>query len=645
MVEMIKEKLFFTAQQNIRSIDKTVEAIEKALEKLLVMRDAEIQLSTAFADVSQHSVEQTSADAKIASLQKLCEELLEEKEKNLLLIRDFGRFLHSKGGYPGGRGMVCITVDPLVEQANCCEAAAQRLSEKVNKASVKVMSILNDDYTADEASEILRCVESHESTMRELITQCHEASNTLRQMSESYTSCDAALRTDFVDLFEERHPKEETIRQQQETLPPLVQPFYSMSATPCSCQAEDRMRGRVDSHTEKNPKKGIFGFFKEKKKKKLHLSEEQVLSPPNIDSVQFSAVAPNRVVPGKYLSINIVMYEDTFRKTVDDIIRSYGENIKESKSGYKDVERNSLIKVLLTSPDVIIEEGVEEQKWNGKYLNFEFAAKIPSDFDEEQILFSATVYINEIIATKLKLILDCEQKSKRNVSVTREDIVSAFVSYASQDRSRVAAIIQGMKKARPDMDIFFDIESLRSGQKWEEVLKSEISNRDILFLCWSKFARDSKWVDMEWRYALESKGEDFIEPIPIDSPDICPPPIELQQKHFNDKMLFIINSTITTENTYPYLIRIKTNECFPVLKNIVRIGKQKEYVDIVISDNVAISRNHANIISRNGKYFIVDTNSVNHTYVNGEVIPSNVEVMINLGTKIELANEEFTFYC
>ena len=63
MVEMIKEKLFFTAQQNIRNIDKTVEAIEKALEKLLALRGAEIQLSTAFADASQHSVE-TSADAK-----------------------------------------------------------------------------------------------------------------------------------------------------------------------------------------------------------------------------------------------------------------------------------------------------------------------------------------------------------------------------------------------------------------------------------------------------------------------------------------------------------------------------------------------------------------------------------------------------
>lgn len=241
--------------------------------------------------------------------------------------------------------------------------------------------------------------------------------------------------------------------------------------------------------------------------------------------------------------------------------------------------------------------------------------------------------------------MDCERKPKRNVTVTREDVVSAFVSYASQDRSRVAAIIQGMKKARPDMDIFFDIESLRSGQKWEEALKSEISNRDILFLCWSKFARDSKWVDMEWRYALESKGEDCIEPIPIDSPDVCPPPVELQQKHFNDRMLYIIKATAQIEGGRPCLIRSKTSECMTIDKPMVRIGKQREYVDLFIGENAAISRNHANIIEREGQYYIVDTNSVNHTYVDGQQIPSNVETIIHFGAKIRLADEEFEFVC
>ena len=103
-------------------------------------------------------------------------------------------------------------------------------------------------------------------------------------------------------------------------------------------------------------------------------------------------------------------------------------------------------------------------------------------------------------------------------------------------------IIQGMKKARPDLDVFFDVDSLRSGDDWELALHEEIKRRDVLFLCWSHFARESKWVDAEWRYALEQKGADCIEPVPIESPDICPPPVELSFKHFNDKLLYIIDS-------------------------------------------------------------------------------------------------------
>ena len=62
-----------------------------------------------------------------------------------------------------------------------------------------------------------------------------------------------------------------------------------------------------------------------------------------------------------------------------------------------------------------------------------------------------------------------------------------------------------------------------------------------MFLCWSHFAKQSKWVDTEWRYAFNQKGADGIEPIPLESPSVCPPPEELSKKHFNDKMLFIIN--------------------------------------------------------------------------------------------------------
>lgn len=261
-----------------------------------------------------------------------------------------------------------------------------------------------------------------------------------------------------------------------------------------------------------------------------------------IDKVQFSAIVPKTFVKGDYSVIEIMMYEEAFRHVVQEAIANADDPVKETKSGILATERDARITIIISSPDIEIEDNSESQIWQGEYLNFSFAVEVPEQYTKRQILFVASVYINDIIATRLKFVAKCKTLVEQKIEVTREDVLSAFVSYASQDRNRVAMIIQGMKKARPDMDIFFDVDSLRSGDDWETALWREIDKRDVLFLCWSKYARDSKWVDAEWRYAFKNKGADSIESVPIDPPSSCPPPDELSRKHFNDKLLYIINS-------------------------------------------------------------------------------------------------------
>lgn len=261
-----------------------------------------------------------------------------------------------------------------------------------------------------------------------------------------------------------------------------------------------------------------------------------------LQKVQFSAIAPKSLSRGEYSIINIIMYDKSSRHIVDELINLMDELSQETRSGVQKVSEGASIKIILNSPDFSIEDNTETRVWQGEFLDFSFALQIPEYYKKGQILLYAIVYINDVIATKLKFIVKCSAHSEQRIPVSRSDVFSAFISYASQDRNRVAAIIQGMKKARPDLDVFFDVESLRSGDDWELALHEEIKRRDVLFLCWSHFAQESKWVDAEWRYALELKGADSIEPIPIESPDICPPPVELKYKHFNDKLLYIINS-------------------------------------------------------------------------------------------------------
>jgi len=96
--------------------------------------------------------------------------------------------------------------------------------------------------------------------------------------------------------------------------------------------------------------------------------------------------------------------------------------------------------------------------------------------------------------------------------------------------------------------------------------------------------------------------------------------------------------------SYPYLIRKKNDEKIMVNKPVFRIGKERKYCDYFVLDNNAVSRSHADIITKNKRYYIVDLHSTNKTYVDNRVIPVEVEVEIFSGTSLRLANEDFTFY-
>ncbi len=270
-------------------------------------------------------------------------------------------------------------------------------------------------------------------------------------------------------------------------------------------------------------------------------SPEPEPDPIRVDQVQFSAVAPQSAIKGEYTLVQLYMYEQAFRSAVEEALQMGDGPMQEKKSGLFKVEDQTRVRVVLSSTDVQIPDDTLEEVWSGGYLCFDFAFEIPMDFAKRQILLKATVYFNGIPATRLLLPLKTQSLREQKLEMIREDVLSAFISYASQDRNRVAGLVQGMRKVRPEMKIFFDINSLRSGENWEAALYSQIEGSDTLFLCWSVNAKASAWVDREWRYALAQKGLEAIEPVPLDPPELCPPPPELSSKHFNDGLLYIIN--------------------------------------------------------------------------------------------------------
>lgn len=269
-----------------------------------------------------------------------------------------------------------------------------------------------------------------------------------------------------------------------------------------------------------------------------------------VSKVNFSAVAPTSVVKGEYSLIDIIMYEEQFRKIVDDIISQSETEVKEKKSSAVKVVENAKIKMIISTPDFEIPDDTEEREWNGEYLDFNFSVMVPESLEKTQILFTIRVFINSIMATRLNFTAKVtSSKQKQEMDIYREDIKSAFVSFAEQDKNRVCRIIQGVQLIRQDMDIFMNVDTMRLRKDYDYSVKKEIDYRDVFYLCWSGFAKKSKQVELEWRYALEKKGITGIEAIPLELPDNCPPPAELQSKHFNDKIfIHMRKNTIEIDN-------------------------------------------------------------------------------------------------
>lgn len=127
-------------------------------------------------------------------------------------------------------------------------------------------------------------------------------------------------------------------------------------------------------------------------------------------------------------------------------------------------------------------------------------------------------------------------RAARAVStVIRRLPTSYFASYARQDweevRGRVSAIeaIGG--------DVFVDCLDISEGELWETQIRRQVQARDGFLLFWSKAARDSKWVDREWRHRLRHRGIASITPNALEPPQACPPPRLLGKLQFGSRFL------------------------------------------------------------------------------------------------------------
>jgi hypothetical protein len=246
---------------------------------------------------------------------------------------------------------------------------------------------------------------------------------------------------------------------------------------------------------------------------------------------------------GASFVMDIWAHLDGQEKQVLERATQLGRSSLAGAKGPASVVTGTLLTVVADLPGFYIEDPVDDIIWLGEPANASFLIDAPPTIKLGSFHGQVRICVGGIPVAKLIVEVRVGQDPIAEVGSLHgheQRLTRAFASYASPDCADVLARVQGMQKANPNLDVFLDVLSLRSGEDWERRLRSEIPTRDVFFLFWSRRAAGSEWVEREWRIALESKGLEYIDPVPLEDPISAPPPPELRSLHFNDCYLAFI---------------------------------------------------------------------------------------------------------
>jgi hypothetical protein len=274
------------------------------------------------------------------------------------------------------------------------------------------------------------------------------------------------------------------------------------------------------------------------------------------EEVSSTVYAPGQAGPGDGFMVQVFVHLPEHADSLDDIAKEADEDAKRRITSKlrKKIKRGTELAFYLLLPGLDIDEPAQSCVWDGEPARVQFGVNVPEDCRPRNIIGTVTVCENSVpighLKFKFKVVGDVsgeahpaspEPVQAGNMTRYRQ----AFISYASQDRPEVLKRIQMLNLAK--IKFFQDLLTLEPGEVWEKMLYEYIDKSDVFFLFWSKAASESEWVRREIEYAIKSRtagaepGPEII-PVIIEGPPAARPPAQLSFLHFNDKLLYFINS-------------------------------------------------------------------------------------------------------
>jgi len=174
--------------------------------------------------------------------------------------------------------------------------------------------------------------------------------------------------------------------------------------------------------------------------------------------------------------------------------------------------------------------------WIEDFHRAEFRFKADPSLADDAAKGQITIYDGLLIIGTLKFAMLFNEEESRpapnheeHATMYGEDDV--FISYSRKD-TEIVRVFKSVLSAT-GMDVFLDVDNIRSGQLWQEELMRRIERARIFQLFWSENYNLSGNCRMEWEYALEqNKEEGYIRPVYWKSPLAPKPPEKLGKFNF-----------------------------------------------------------------------------------------------------------------
>jgi len=261
-------------------------------------------------------------------------------------------------------------------------------------------------------------------------------------------------------------------------------------------------------------------------------SDESVALVP--ETVKFSAYYPRETAPQVWQPLVGYIFRQSaaadVMKDVKDVLGARLQDFRRAEENARQtISEGTLVTATPNLPGFQINPPSQALGFYEPFHRFSFKVRATSATPDLAVNGSMTFTVEGVIVAELPISIFVGEivGEAMTGAVTKSAYDAIFCSYSHDDTQ----IVERVERAYKALGFTYlrDVISLRSGQVWNEELMRMIEQADIFQLFWSSSAAGSRYVEQEWRHALETRRQ--IRPVYWEQP-IAKVPDDLRNLHF-----------------------------------------------------------------------------------------------------------------